>query len=449
MRRFNRSRFLLHNIFLLSAIILFTCQCKKSVEKDDSDIVDFSRSTALAVRRTIIGYPGSQNIISVTLRDFQGGRKNVRAPVRVLCRGAEVSKRHDHPGRGKYRFFAEPNPDANIAICAVTVGSRLFPKAVRFDIMEPCVDYAFGAEKKESMKLAEKYSPVIYQDVGRFPRADFIASVDFDNNIDPVDNRENLNAYPLVAAVYYAVVETPTHIFINYSIFHTVNYGWFLDETTDSAENDMTGLVVVIDKSDENAPPLLVVTYAREQFLHYASDQSVFPGTERIDGKLRLENETHPRVFIESGRHGCLVTSDLVIGEYTGESGGDFPGKKGIVYRFEADPDEPEGPNDRNAGYRLAPILESVWKLKDFVGKRSVFHSTFKMDNGCEYPDRFVSSTPGEKGGRPPWAWDDIDDEGIRIGEMFFFPADVISKHLTMPAPFDRSYTYNPYLGIY
>jgi hypothetical protein len=436
-------------LFLLPVLSLCNCQCSNTSPEDDSYLVDFDNSTAWAAKRLVIGYPGSQNIISVTLRDASKKRIKVQAMVRVLCRGADVARSSESLPLGKYRFFAEPKPDANIAICAVTIGNRLLPIAVRFDIAEPCAEYGFEAENERSRILAEKYAPVIYQDAGRFPRADFITAVDFDNNIDPIDNRENLNAHALVGTVYFSVIETHTHAFINYSVFHTMNYGWLLNETADSIENDMTGLVVVVDKAAKDSPPLLVATYAHDQFLHYSSSDSILPGSERIKGKLRVENTTHPRVFIEAGRHGCLVTSDLVIGEYTGEAGDDFPGGKGIVYRFKKEPTEPEGPNDRDAGYRLAPILETIWKLKGFVGDRSVFHSNFRMDDGCEYPERFVSSTPGKRGGRPPWAWDDIDDEGIRIGEMFLIPADVISKHLTMPAPFDRNYSYNPYLGIY
>ncbi|MCZ7585629.1 MAG: hypothetical protein M5R36_21080 [Deltaproteobacteria bacterium] len=138
----------------------------------------------------------------------------------------------------------------------------------------------------------------------------------------------------MIGAVYYSVVETATHAFVVYSVFHPVNYGLFIDDSLEAVDNDMTGLMVVVDKHRPDAPPLLVETYANGQFLHYTSDPEVRHGSERIDGDLLAEDNTHPRVFIEAGRHGCLVTSDYVIGEYVGQPDQDFLGGSGLVYRF-------------------------------------------------------------------------------------------------------------------
>lgn len=434
-------------IFSFLGLILFSCR-PGEIEPDDSHLVDFAKSSAYARRRAIVGYPGSRNEIIVILADRDGKALHLRSPVRVGCRGATVLGKPLPIAGGGKSFSVAPKPDANLAVCAVSVGKRLMPRLVRFEIIEPCAAPDLEVERKRSRRLAKKYSPVFYQDTGRWPRADFFAAVDFDNNLDPIDNRENINAFPLVGAVYYALTETATHAFIIYSVFHPVNYGLFLDTTADSTENDMSGLLVVVDKARPEDPPILVETYMEGQFLQYTSRTDILPGTERIEGSVSFEDRFHPRVFVEAGRHGCLITSDLVLGEYSGEPGQDFSGKTGIVYRFEKNPKEPEGANDRNAGYRLVPILESLWKLRGFVGRRSVFSSTFRMDTGCQYPEKFVSSRSGQRGGRPPWAWDDIDDEGVRMGEWFFWPADVVSRHLSLPPPFARSYTYHPYIGI-
>jgi len=323
------------------------------------------------------------------------------------------------------------------------------PQAVSFDIVEPCAMTSPEIETEKARALAARYAPIFYQDTGRWPRADYITSVDFDGNIDPIDNRENINAYPLVGTVYYSVVETATHAFIVYTVFHPVNYGLFSDDTAETLENYMSGLMVVVDKAHPQWPPVVVETYMEGQFLHYVSRREINPGTERIDGEIPFEDEVHPRVFLEAGRHGCVISSDLILGVYTGEPGKDFMGGDGIVYRLSDKPKEPEGRNDRNAAYRLLPILDTLWKLRSFVGHRSVFSSAFRMDTGCEYPERFVASRPNRRSGSPPWAWDDIDDEDVKIGEWFMWPARVISSHLTVPSPFDLEYTYNPYLGIY
>ncbi|MCZ7585630.1 MAG: hypothetical protein M5R36_21085 [Deltaproteobacteria bacterium] len=53
-----------------------------------------------------------------------------------------------------------------------------------------------------------------------------------------------------------------------------------------------------------------------------------------------------------------------------------------------------------------------------------MFTREFRMDTGCAYPLHFDAVKPMRRGGKPPWAWDDIDDEGFKIGEWFFLAGD-------------------------
>ncbi|MCB9477233.1 MAG: hypothetical protein H6685_10205 [Deltaproteobacteria bacterium] len=423
--------------------------CEKKTAPDDSHLVDLSRSTVRARNAMMVGYPGSRNRVSINLFGTQAkSRIDVTAPVRLGCKGASVIGNPQRMSTGVYAAEVEPAPDASTAICVATVGARILPNPAIFDILEPCTQSSPDEETSRSKILARRFAPIIYQNVGRQPRSDYLAAIDFDGNVNPRDNRDNLSAYPLVGAVYYSVVETSTNVFIIYAMFHPMSYGYFVDESAEATENDMTGLMVVLDRNHLKGPPVLVVTYLDGQFLHYSNDAKILPGTERVVGEIPFEDRRRPRVYVESGRHGTLITSELVIGEYTGEPGADFPGGQGIVYRPGRNVVEPDGPNDRNAQYRLVPLLDSLWKLREFVGERSVFTSTFRMDSGCTYPARFVSSEPTVRGGRPPWAWDDVDDGGVKVGEFFFWPAHTLATHLSMPESFDLQYEYNPYLGI-
>lgn len=435
-------------VFLVIPAVYSTGCERKQNRPSNWDDVDPQSSEAHAVSRSVFAYPGSDNEIRLNLMDRNRKSVGVDVPVRIGCRGATARGAGERTRKGYYRFWVEPDLDAVRSVCAISLGSVLFPKAVAFDVVAPCAGSPREKDRDRSLTLAKRFAPVFYQDTGRQPNADFFAAVDFDGNLDPVDNRDNIDAFPLVGTVYYSAVETRTHIFLVYAVFHPVNYGLFLDGTTETTENSMTGLLVVVDRAHIAEAPVYVETYMEGQFMQYTGRGKVLPRTEDVDGQATFEDGTHVRVFLESGRHGCLINAETVIGEYTGEPGGDFPGGDGVIYRETDEPAEPEGPNDRNAGYRLAPILDTLWKVQDFVGRRSVYATTFRMATGCEYPERFVASSPGQRGGRPPWAWDDLDDEGVRAGEWFFWPAWAAASHVTMPEPFDVQYTYNPFLGI-
>ncbi len=410
--------------------------------------IDFDKSFARALRSSVTAYPGADVEIALALVGPDGAPTSVDEPVRIGCRGANARGDGQPVRKGRYRFWVEPRLDARRATCAISLGSRVFPKAVGFDIVAPCAREAYEIDRDRAEAIARRYAPVFYQDVGRTPRADFLAAVEFDDNLVARDNRENLDAYPLVGTVYYSVIETSTHVFAVYAVFHPVNYGLLLDGTSEFMENSMTGLLIVADRSSPDRPPLFVETYADGQFQQYSGDARILPRSENIDGVVPFEDRTHPRVFLEAGRHGCLISSDTVIGEFTGEPGGDFPGGDGVVYRLGGEPREPESPNDRNASYRLVSTFDTLWKVRTAGEQSHLFDDAFRMETGCEYPDRFASSRKDRRGGRPPWAWDDTDDEDVRIGEWFLWPAWVVQSHVQMPQPFDLQYVSNPFLGI-
>ncbi|MCC6157374.1 MAG: hypothetical protein IT350_04925 [Deltaproteobacteria bacterium] len=430
-------------VFALVAMV----GCGRSPATDDAPI-DFDRSFARALRTSVPAYPGADVEIALALVGNDGSPMSLDAPVRIGCRGANPRGDGQPVRRGRYRFWVEPRLDARRATCAISLGSRVFPKAVGFDIVAPCARETEEIDRTRADAIARRYAPVFYQDVGRSPRADFLAAIDFDDNLDARDNRENLDAWPLVGTVYYSVVETSTHVFVVYAVFHPVNYGFLLDGTSEFTENNMTGLLVVADRSAPDRPPIFVETYVDGQFLQYSGDARILPRSENIDGVVPFEDRTHPRVFLEAGRHGCLISSDIVIGEFTGEPGGNFLGGDGVVYRAADEAREPESPNDRNASYRLVSTFDTLWKMRGAGERSPLFVDTFRMETGCEYPERFASSGGVRRGGRPPWAWDDTDDEDVRIGEWFLWPAWVTQSHVQMPQPFDLQYVSNPCLGV-
>jgi hypothetical protein len=66
--------------------------------------------------------------------------------------------------------------------------------------------------------LARHYAPVIRQ--GAITDQDYITALDFDGDWVGNNNWENQPTGDLSAYVYYSVIESETHWFIFYSLFH-------------------------------------------------------------------------------------------------------------------------------------------------------------------------------------------------------------------------------------
>jgi len=103
-------------------------------------------------------------------------------------------------------------------------------------------------------ELAAYWAPVISHDSHDIDadnvRAEYITRFNYDGDWCGCNNWNNLDNYPLKAYVYYWVVETKTHYFIGYAVFHPRDWTdeWFKDQH----ENDMEGILLVIKKSDQH-----------------------------------------------------------------------------------------------------------------------------------------------------------------------------------------------------
>ena len=89
--------------------------------------------------------------------------------------------------------------------------------------MNPCTN---DRERRYDQAIAKQYAPLILQDMDRAPlhdlQQDFITRVNYDGDWKSGNNWDNFDDYrdSLYAYVYYYLVETETHYFIIYSIFH-------------------------------------------------------------------------------------------------------------------------------------------------------------------------------------------------------------------------------------
>src|SRR5512138_3356589 len=126
-------------------------------------------------------------------------------------------------------------------------------------------------------EIAGRFAPIFYQALGDRPRSDYITNFDFDGDWRGDNNWDHAADMSLLlkAYIYYSVVETSTHYFIHYAVFHPRDYkggeargtvlskiiregvkagGQFdptglADEAVLAHENDMEGCLVVIEKN--------------------------------------------------------------------------------------------------------------------------------------------------------------------------------------------------------
>src|SRR5215471_18418858 len=126
-------------------------------------------------------------------------------------------------------------------------------------------------------KLAHFHAPIIFQDIetrGQSQdegnaasvdqpiqrRGDFIARFDFDGDWNGLNNWANFAKRPPAdknkdsmarAFIYYSVVETETHYFINYCVYHAQDREPRCSDV-ECHENDMEGGLHVVKKGPEN-----------------------------------------------------------------------------------------------------------------------------------------------------------------------------------------------------
>ena len=80
---------------------------------------------------------------------------------------------------------------------------------------------AGGQAKDEHLELARTYAPWIFHAVHPTKgRQDFLAPIDFDGDLNGENNWESFPHYELIPTVYYACVESATHRFLTYHLFH-------------------------------------------------------------------------------------------------------------------------------------------------------------------------------------------------------------------------------------
>lgn len=201
-------------------------------------------------------------------------------------------------------------------------------------------------------QIAEHWSPVIYQSTE--DRYDYITNFDFDGNWHGNDNWEHYDCYPLPAYIYYSIIESTSHYIITYGFFHPRDVGNAAWGYTWAHENDFEGCRCVILKDGSEWGDFGWL----ETLHHY--DQSFYNIWIEFEG-------SHPIVYVTPYKHavyGENMASWSWDCAYLGPGCRIFPSKKdetGVIYRYQGIAEEPWNQNDRDVGYDLIDLKDTIW----------------------------------------------------------------------------------------
>ena len=288
-----------------------------------------------------------------------------------------------------------------------------------------------AGEPASHEELIHAYSPVITQ--GTASDQDFITAVDFDGDWIGNNNWENQPGGDLSAHVYYSVIETGTHWFMFYSLFHPRDYTDEPCEKSDGChENDMESIQLVVRKDGTSFGRLEAVeTLAHQNIYLHPADDSVTGNALDAGSEVKLE-DGHPVVNVETYGHG-IYGKRIILVPHT------------VVYRAGKQAEVPQDLKDKDVAYRLVPIYDTLWQHRDEIGPGLAFDQPFDY-RGQILAANFDGENFGEDKANTPWGYNQATGDTLLRGDWFLDPAKALLYHANFAGDFSTEYLYNPYL---
>lgn len=305
---------------------------------------------------------------------------------------------------------------------------------------EPVVD--------ADLELARRYAPWIFHEVhATRGRQDLPAAVDFDGNLDGDDNWESFPRCELVPTLYYAHLETATHYFLAYHVFHPRDWEPFeLPGLHLTHEGDGENLQVVVEKASGR----VVLLFAQAHYRGETHAPEGAPGSSRDEALILVGDEgrtgddgTHAAVFIESCGHGIYGLGDAHARVEIDAAGVRFE-RAGLVLRPARPGEEvwePALDAREPVPYRLESTTAKLWPG---VGSGELVGPGRLLDGTVRYEDERISlalpkfhrgdrfSGPfGTSRGISPFALDFGWSAGT-LGALFFDPARRYAEKLAV-----------------
>ena len=304
-------------------------------------------------------------------------------------------------------------------------------------------------------RVAQRWAPTFFQETA--DRRDLIAPFDFDGDWDGSNNGANINRYPLRAVVYFTVVETPTHFFVTYVPYHAVDSKGLAGHDHDT---EHVTLVVRRDGSEFGRVEAMETRFHKVMYQYAAPGARVANRADDVDGPIHVDGEGRPQVYAQRVGHGlCGGFSPTSWPNFLALTchHGEVPHikERGVVYHFSGTAEVPRSIDDRNVGYALEEIGDTLWAHAHDKGPHATFASLMSFEGErcgplfiC--PRAFGAVLSSRRGhGSTGMPWEEGSGRGMsRRGEAFFDPAYTLSRRLAFPAPFATNYVYNPYLSV-
>jgi hypothetical protein len=334
----------------------------------------------------------------------------------------------------------------------------------------PVTDEILSPEQNEAV---HKYAPVIFQETNKKANPehwDFITSIDFDGDLQSNNNEKSIksNKNPLPATVYYSLVESETHYFIVYSLFHPLDWDTVPDFIPFTwHENDMENIQVVIRKKTAKLPEsvVLLATQAHIDTQLSSASGSDISSSEKI--KLTRQkvsllsdnltgNGTHTGLYVESGGHG-IYNMNSNTARFASLQPPQL--KEGFTFIPASATDNTPDTYSKNTGtyrYQLKSSYDNFWA--NYVNKTNMGNGKL-MDGYFNYKDELVDchniprhfdssrlSGPGKfDSGILPFAFS-YNLNASDLGVIFFNPARKYSETLKISGEWSKKYLYNPYV---
>ena len=315
--------------------------------------------------------------------------------------------------------------------------------------------------------IVERYAPFIYAAIDKNGgRQDIISNIDFDGDLVGNNNWENFGGFELKPTVYYSILETETHYFISYHLFHPRDWNHFTFWLNDTHENDGENFQVVVRKIDSRV--VLLWTQAHYRSCVYAMPGSgIESGATRISGAFQAvdsngvpdEKGNHACVFVESQGHGIYGTlgSDSEVSLNSDGTYG-FKGDGGMLFRpvrAGEEVNEPVSTDSGEVAYQLDSITMKLWPLlRDggLTGDGKLLDGAYRYQDELVdikevprfYDGNRISGPFGSDRGISPFALDFSFERGT-LGALFFNPARRYAERLKITGPWSRDYVNYPF----
>jgi len=273
------------------------------------------------------------------------------------------------------------------------------------------------------------------------------------------------------------------------------------DDVVLAHENDLEGCLVVAEKRGprlEDAEVTIVETLAHNRYLKHQRDATLAKDV----GFFRQEGQ-QPLIYIEPKGHGMeayddqdrtppaapsqttraapgesapAVRGDGLVGRVSGLVNGINKARKVVnlegaervrIYRFAEKAEDPDATSG-DVGYDLLPTYGTWWARARANGGENetyadardygtwVVRTATATEKGKPLTRSIKmgvlgSSIRGLEGAankaRPPWGWFDMTERERPLGEWFFDPAKVVSRHFP-GVKMETAYLHQPFLGV-